>query len=76
MEVVSQEIVNRIKEEKKGGEFSKAISSLKKGEALCISLMEWRRRTSIPHYFLSKYNRRQKTVSVLRIGDCYYVIKV
>jgi hypothetical protein len=76
MEIVTQDFVKQIIEDRKNGEFSKTINKLKKGEALCISPLEWRKRTSIPHYFLGKYNRDEKTVSVLRVGDYYYVIRL
>ena len=76
MEIVTQEFVSQMIDDKKKGEFSKAIKTLQKGQALCISPKEWRKRTSIPHYFLGKYNRDEKTVSVLRLGDYYYVIRL
>jgi hypothetical protein len=76
MQIVRQELVKEIIEDKKNGEFTKTINKLKQGEALCISPLEWRRKTSIPHYFLGKYNRQGKTLSVLRLGDNYYVIRL
>ena len=76
MEIVTQEFVKELIEDKKNGDFSRTIKKLQKGEALRISTKEWRRRTTIPHYFLGKYNRDEKTVSVLRLGDYYYVIRL
>ena len=76
MEIVPQQLIKQLIDDKKKGEFSNTIKKLQKGEALCISPKEWRRRTSIPHYFLGKYNRDEKTVSVLRLGDYYYVIRL
>ena len=54
------------------------LNYLEKGAALRISPQEFKMRfdTSIPHYFLGKYNRVQKTVSCMRFGDYYYVIKL
>jgi hypothetical protein len=78
MEIVPKEQVSRIVEAKKAGEFTIAINQLEKGAALRISPQEFKMRfdTSIPHYFLGKYNREQKTVSCMRFGDYYYVIKL
>ena len=76
MQVVSKEEVTRQIEARREGEFTGAIRQLEKGGALCIALREWNRRTPIPNYFLGRYNRQQKTVSVLRVGDYYYVIKL
>ncbi len=78
METISKEEVRRVIENKKAGEFTAVINQLESGEALCLSIQEFKRRfdTSIPHYFLGRYNRGQKLVSCLRVGDCYFVIKL
>ena len=78
MEVVSREQVNRIKAAKKDGEFTGAINQLEPGSALRISPHEFKKRfaTSVPNYFLGKYNREKKTISCLKYGDCYYIIKL
>jgi hypothetical protein len=78
MEVISKEQVSRAIEKKKAGEFTAAINQLEHGEALSISVHEFKRRfnTSIPHYFLGKYNRGSKVVSCLRVVDYYYIIKL
>ena len=77
-ETVTKEQVSRLIQAKKEGEFTRAINQLEKGSALRISPEEFKKRfnTSIPHYFLGKYNRGQKTVSCLQFGDYYYVIKL
>ena len=76
MQVVSKQEVDRQIVARKEGEFTSVIRQLEKGSALCFSLREWKKRTPIPNYFLGRYNRQQKTVSVLRVGDYYYVIKL
>ena len=78
MEILTKEQVSRIVEAKKAGEFTQAINQLEPGAALRISPQEFKMRfdTSIPHYFLGKYNRGQKMVSCMRFGDYYYVIKL
>ena len=76
MEIVNKEQVNRLIKSKKEGEFANAIRQLERGAALCISPHEWKKRTSIPYYFLGKYNRGKKVVSCLRFGEYYYVIKL
>jgi hypothetical protein len=78
MQVITKEEVRRVIENKKLGEFTAAINKLESGEALCISVQAFKRRfnTSIPHYFLGKYNRGRKLVSCQRVGDFYYVIKL
>jgi hypothetical protein len=74
--IIPSEEVVRLVEAKKQGEFSATINKLEKGSALCIPVRDWNRRTSAAHYFLGKYNRGRKTVSVLRIGEYYYVVKL
>ncbi len=78
MDIVPKEQVSRIIEQKKQGAFTSAINQLEPGSALRISPQEFKMRfdTSVPHYFLGKYNRRQKTVSCIRYGEYYYVIKL
>lgn len=78
MEIVSKEQVNRIKEAKKEGEFTRAINQLEPGSALRISPHEFKKRFSTPvaDYFLGKFNRGQKRVSCLKFGDWYYIIKL
>ena len=78
MEIVTKEQVSRLMEAKKEGEFTGTIKKLEKGGALRISPQEFKKHfnTSIPHYFLGKYNRGQKTVSCLQFGEYYYVIKL
>ena len=76
MEIVNKEQVRRLLKAKEEGEFTSIINQLEKGGALCISTQEWQKRTPIPYYFLGKYNRGQKIVSVLRFGQLYYVIKL
>jgi len=78
MEIINKEQVSRLIEARKEGEFTSAIKQLEKGSALCISPQEFKKHfnTSIPHYFLGKYNRGQKVVSCLRFGEFYYVIKL
>ena len=78
MEIVNKEQVSRLMAAKKEGEFTGAINQLEKGSALRISPQEFKKRfnTSIPHYFLGKYNRGQKTVSCLQFGEYYYIIKL
>ena len=76
--IISKEEVCRVIQKKKAGEFTHAINQLETGEALCISVQEFKQRfnTSIPHYFLGKYNRGRKLVSCQRVGDFYYIIKL
>lgn len=78
MEVVSKEQVSRIRDAKKEGEFTGAINQLEPGTALKISPHEFKKRfaTPVPNYFLGKYNRGQKTVSCIRFGEYYYIIKL
>ena len=78
MEIITKEEVRRVIEKKKAGEYTNAINQLETGEALCISVQEFKRRfdTSIPHYFLGKFNRGRKLVSCQRVGDFYYIIKL
>ena len=78
MEIVNKELVSRLMAAKKEGEFTSAINQLEPGSALRISPQEFKKRfnTSIPHYFLGKYNRGQKTVSCLQFGEYYYIIKL
>jgi hypothetical protein len=78
MEIVSKEQVSLIVQAKKEGEFTRAINLLEPGCALRIFPQEFKQRfdTPVPHYFLGKYNRRKKTVSCLKYGDCYYIIKL
>lgn len=76
MEIVSQDYVNRIVAAKKAGEFAEIINRLEPGSALRIVMQEWKKRTQIPFYFLGKFNKHRKTVSVLKHGDSYYIIKL
>jgi hypothetical protein len=76
MEIVTKEQVNRLIQNKKEGEYASAIRQLEKGAALCISTREWKRRTSIPYYFLGKFNRNRKMVSCQKVGDFYFIIKL
>jgi hypothetical protein len=76
MQVVTKEKVESMIKARRQGEFTPIINQLEKGGALCISPNEWKKRTPIPYYFLGKFNRGQKTVSVLRHGDYYYVIRL
>ena len=77
MVTVNKEQVSRLIEaQKRGAEFTSIIQKLEKGAALCIAPQEWNRRTSIPYYFYGKFNRGQKTVRVLKLGDYYYVIRL
>jgi hypothetical protein len=78
MDIVSKEQVRQIVQAKKEGEFTRVISLLEPGCALRISPQEFKQRfdTPIPLYFLGKYNRKKKTVSCLKYGDSYYIIKL
>jgi len=78
MEIVSKEQVSRIRQAKKEGLFSGAIDKLEPGSALRISPHEFKKRftTSVPNYFLGKFNRGQKTISCISFGEYYYIIKL
>lgn len=78
MEIISKDVVRKIVAAHKGGEYAQVINQLKPGEALRISHKDFKIRydTPLTQYFLGKFNRNGKTISCLKYGDYYYIIKL
>ena len=78
MRIVNKEEVGRIIAEKRAGIFATAINKLEPGQALSISIEEFKQHysTPIPLFFHSKFNRGRKLISCQRVGDTYFVIKL
>ena len=73
MEIISPSEVTKKLEKKSRGEFTDLIQQLPVGGALKIQPQSWPRRESIYHFFLTRY---KGLVSVRRLSDGYYVIKL
>jgi hypothetical protein len=56
--------------------FKEEIDSLGKGEMICIKAEDWKYKTPPYFFYYSHYNRIQKTVSVIKRGDDYFVEKL
>lgn len=57
--------------------YAKEVNELKKGEGFKIRLQEWNRKTSVPGYFSSKFNKEGKrVVKTFKVDvDEYLVVK-
>jgi hypothetical protein len=57
--------------------YAKEVNELKKGEGFKIPLQEWNRKTTVPGYFSSKFNKEGKrVVKTFKVGvDEYLVVK-
>ena len=77
MEKISAEEVTRILGNRTSrNEFAAQVQELKKGEALKISISEWKKKTSIPLYFSGAFNKKGKVVSCRKVNADYYIIKL
>jgi hypothetical protein len=76
VQIVSRQDVQDTLTAKQAGEYSPIIEKMSSGEAIRIHCGEWKKRTPVPFYFLGKYNRGKKTVSVRKVGSYYFVIKL
>lgn len=78
MELITKVEVEKLMEVRKKGPYGHAVDQLQPGEALKISPREFRLKydTPVPDYFLGRFNRQGKTISCLKHGEYYYIVKL
>jgi len=76
MQVIERDEVQKCLAAQKAGLYSEVLERMECGMALRFGPGEWSMRTSLPLYFLGKYNRGKKTVSVRKVGQDWLVVKL
>ena len=76
MQVIERDEVQKCLAAQKAGLYSEVLERMEQGMALRFGPGEWQMRTPLPLYFLGKYNRGRKTVSVRKVGQDWLVVKL
>ena len=76
MVIVNQDEVQKCLAAQKAGLYSEVLERMERGMALRFGPGEWQMRTPLPLYFLGKYNRGKKTVSVRKVGQDWLVVNL
>lgn len=76
MEIIHKHEVQKCFAAQKAGLYSEVLEKMEQGMALRFRPGEWKMRTPLNLYFLGKYNRGRKTVSVRKIGQDWLVVKL